>query len=90
VAVSRRVDKSAVVRNRLRRQLKEYFRLHRSGLPVGDYVFIAKPDAANADNNAIRKDLSTIFERTRALKPVAAPGTMPSFLANNDRSPTDT
>lgn len=43
-AVSRKVG-NAVVRNRLRRMLKEMFRRSRSSLPAVDFVFIAKPEA---------------------------------------------
>jgi ribonuclease P protein component len=38
---------NAVVRNRLKRRLREFFRLHRRELPPGrDVVVIAKPAAA--------------------------------------------
>ena len=71
VAVSKRVDKSAVVRNRLRRQIKEAFRLQRANVSAGDYVFVAKPDAANADNRALRIELLSLLDRARTLKPIA-------------------
>ena len=89
VAVSKRVDKSAVVRNRLRRQVKDVFRHRRAELNNGDYVVIAKPDAAKADNRALRSELLSLFERARTLKPVAAPGTMPPCLASDLRKSTD-
>ena len=89
VAVSKRVDKSAVVRNRLRRQVKEVFRHNRAELNNGDYVVIAKPDAAKADNHTLRSELLSLLDRARTLKPVAAPGTMPPCLASDLRKPTD-
>lgn len=89
VAVSKRVDKSAVGRNRLRRQAKEAFRLERDRLHAGDYVFVAKPDAAKADNREVRSELLSLLVRARTLKPVAAPGTMPPSVASPDRKPTD-
>jgi ribonuclease P protein component len=89
IAVSKRVDKSAVVRNRLRRQVKETFRLHRIGIAAGNYVFVAKPEAAKADNRELREDLLVILDRARTLKPVPAPGTMPPCVAGTDRKPTE-
>ena len=46
-SVSRRVG-NAVVRNRVKRRLREFVRLHRTDIAVGrDFVVIAKPGAAN-------------------------------------------
>jgi len=77
VAVSKRVDKSAVGRNRVRRQVKECFRLIRGPLPAGDYVVVAKPEAARAANAALAADLRSLFTRAAALKLIAVPVTMP-------------
>jgi ribonuclease P protein component len=89
VAVSKRVDKSAVVRNRLRRQVKEAFRLQSGHLPAGDYVFVAKIEAAKAENRELRGDLLSALERAQTLKPVPTTGTMPPSVAGTDRKPTE-
>jgi len=89
VTVSKRVDKSAVVRNRLRRQVKEAFRLQRAELSAGDYVFVAKPDAAKADRGVLRSELLSLLARARTLKPNATTGTMPPSVASPDRKSTD-
>ncbi|MND02008.1 ribonuclease P [compost metagenome] len=69
------------MRNRLRRQAKECFRLSRALLQPGDYVLLAKPEAAKADNAAVRAELLSLFERARTLKPMSPPGTMPPSAA---------
>ena len=90
VTVSKRVDKLSVGRNRVRRQIKEVFRCTRMLLPPGDYVVLAKPEAAKADNAALRADLLSLFERARTLKPMAQTGTMPPSDAIPGRTPSDT
>ena len=90
VTVSKRVDKHAVGRNRIRRQIKESFRLLRQSLPPGDYVVLAKPEAAKADNGALRAELLSLFERARTLKPMPSPGTMPPSDAIPGRSSSET
>jgi len=81
ITVSRRVDKTAVGRNRIKRQARECFRKLRADLPPGDYVLLAKPEAAKVDNARLRAELQTLFERARSLKPTPAPGTMPGSAA---------
>lgn len=76
-AISRKVDKRAVVRNRLKRLAREAFRQLRDHLPAGDYVFMAKREAASASPAPLRLDLQRLLERARALKPPAAHVTMP-------------
>jgi len=90
VTVSKRVDKLSVGRNRIRRQIKEVFRLQRATLPAGDFVVLAKPEAAKADNAALRTELLSLFERARTLKPMIPPGTMPPSDAITGRSPSET
>jgi len=78
LAVSRKVDRRAVVRNRIRRVLREHFRLLRNQLPGGDYVLVARPPAASASAAALREACSQLLRRAGALPPPAADGTMPA------------
>lgn len=57
MAVSRRVDRRAVVRNRLRRQIRESFRLAAPALPSLDVVVFARPEAARAPRAEVWRDL---------------------------------
>lgn len=81
MAVSRRVSKRAVVRNRIRRQIRETFRAQRSLLPNVDILLIARIQAASLDNAALRDDLSCIWRKLakqsgQTLKPGDTNGTM--------------
>jgi ribonuclease P protein component len=97
VTVYKRVDKAAVRRNRIRRQIKEVFRKQRATLPPGDYVVLAKPEAGKLDNAGIRAELSNLLERARRLPtpmpdatddtPALNPSTAPAL---NEPTPTGT
>jgi ribonuclease P protein component len=82
MAVSRRVSKRAVVRNRIRRVTREYFRVHRATLPKFDVLLIARTSAAEQTNDALRADLEMLWRKLSALKESTATGTM---RANSDR-----
>ena len=77
MAVSRRVSKRAVVRNRIRRIVRESFRLRRAGLPACDLLLIAQATAAGLSGSELRADLDAVWQRLAALKPSADRPTMP-------------
>lgn len=78
LAVSRKVDRRAVVRNRIRRVLRDHFRQLRALLPPGDYVLVARPTAAAATPAVLREACNTLLRRAGALPAPAADGTMPA------------
>jgi len=66
VTVSRRVG-GAVVRNRVRRYVREVFRQHRDWFADGrDVVFVALPKAAELDYHAVLDDMKRLAQRSRA------------------------
>ena len=77
LAVSRKVDPHAVGRNRIKRALREQFRLLRDRLAGGAYVVVARAAAARTDNQALRASLEQLLLRAGALPPSACAGTMP-------------
>lgn len=82
MAVSRKVSKRAVERNRIRRQIRETFRLIRAQLPSVDLLVIARTSATTLANPALREDLATLWQRLIAAHTAATlnagepPGTM--------------
>jgi len=67
LAISRKVG-GAVVRNRLRRRLREVFRAERSRLQPGwDIVIVPRRQAAGAGFAALRADLLSALERAGLL-----------------------
>lgn len=76
MAVSRRVSKRAVERNRIRRVIREYFRLTRQLLPPLDLLVIARQSAADQTNATLRADLQLLWQKLAALKEIDATGTM--------------
>lgn len=68
--------KRATDRNRLKRLVRECFRLRAATLPPVDLVVTAKPGAATARRAALRADLERLFDRVAALKPTPPAGTI--------------
>jgi ribonuclease P protein component len=63
VTVSRRVG-NAIVRNRVKRRIREWFRRERETLPAGsEVVVIARPDAASLSFQEAARLLSTLATR---------------------------
>ena len=77
LAVSRKVDPHAVGRNRIKRLLRDEFRQLRARLPSGAYVIVARAAAAPLDANELRAVFRDLLQRSGALPPSVAPGTMP-------------
>jgi len=65
LAVSRRVG-NAVVRNRVKRWLREAFRHERASLGGVDVVVIARPSAATAEHDALNASFSKALSRVRS------------------------
>lgn len=57
MAVSRKTSPRAVVRNRIKRAVRESFRRHRQALPAVDMLVIARREAADAPSASLREEL---------------------------------
>jgi len=68
LTVSRRVG-GAVVRTRVKRRLREWFRRHRDLFPTGrDFVVIARPAAATASADEVGRELEAALARLGAAR----------------------
>lgn len=76
LAVSRKVDRRAVVRNRIKRTLRERFRQLRTQLAGGEYVVVARQAAAQAEAARLRAAFERTLVRAGALPASALDGTM--------------
>lgn len=76
LAVSRKVSKRAVARNRIKRVARESFRSCRDQLPDLDVLVIAQPVAEAASRAALRGDLDAAWDKLQTLKLNPAPGTI--------------
>ncbi len=66
ITVSRRVAGLAVVRNRIKRHIRESFRLLKRRLPPVDVVIVANPAAAAAEPTALRRSLAQHLSRVQS------------------------
>ena len=87
LAVSRKVDARAVGRNRIKRVLRETFRLHRDRLAPGSFVVVVKPAAAGIDNVQLAEAFFDVLRRAGALPRPDATGTMHGDIPSRSRGP---
>ena len=66
LAVSRKAVGNAVDRNRLKRIMREVFRLARHELPALDIVVLARPRSADAASAELRRSLQDLLQRMSA------------------------
>jgi ribonuclease P protein component len=63
MAVAVRVAGGSVARNRLRRVIRESFRLHQRELPAADLVVSARPPARSAAASVLRESLAMLWKK---------------------------
>jgi ribonuclease P protein component len=68
VVVSTKVSKSAVRRNRIKRVVREYLRLHMADMPVADYMVIARAKVAGFTNAELLASIEGALLRNKLLK----------------------
>ena len=69
LAISKRVSKRAVERNRLKRLLRESFRRIRGELPPVDVLVMAREQAAGLPGTELLADAEALWRRLAAIRP---------------------
>ncbi|KRQ85944.1 Ribonuclease P protein component [Caloramator mitchellensis] len=68
VSVSKKIGKS-VVRNRVKRLIREAFRVNRQKFKVGhDIIFVARAKSANSSFSDVQKSIFNLLKRAGVLK----------------------
>lgn len=67
IITAKRNVRLAVARNRVRRVIREYFRLNQASLPAVDLVFIAKKGSHAVDSKELRQCLAAMIKRLSIL-----------------------
>jgi ribonuclease P protein component len=75
---SKKVGK-AVVRNRVRRRLKEAYRCLEADLPPSDVAFVAQPRAAEASYAALLSEMARLLGKTGLYRPAGQRGAEPEL-----------
>ena len=65
-SVSRKVGK-AVIRNKVKRRLRECFRPYLGDVKTGLYVIVARPSAAKATFQSLQRDMLYLLRKQNAL-----------------------
>ena len=63
LAISRKVARTAIARNRIKRQIRESFRLHQVSLGALDIVAISRPGVARANNRELGPALEKLWNQ---------------------------
>jgi len=63
LAISKKVSKLAVDRNRIKRLARETFRLKQSTLPMVDIVVLARPSAVKTDNKVLIASFNKLWNK---------------------------
>jgi ribonuclease P protein component len=64
--ISKRKIAKSVGRNRVRRLIRESFRLRRSRLPAVDLIVLPKPETAGLSNQVLYQDLEKLWQKLTA------------------------
>ena len=65
---------NAVTRNRLRRRMKEDFRMLRHTLKPGKYIFVARSAAVSAEPDAMAREMRSLLRRAQLFAEPEAKG----------------
>ncbi len=76
LAISKRVSKRAVERNRIKRLLRESFRRVQHRLPPIDVMVMAREQAAGRPGSELLGEIDALWKRLLPLKREDAPGTI--------------
>jgi ribonuclease P protein component len=68
LAISKRVSKRAVERNRIKRLLRESFRRVRHQLPPVDLMVMAREQAADVPGPELLRDIDTLWKKLLATR----------------------
>jgi ribonuclease P protein component len=63
IIVSKKVAKKAVIRNKVRRRIREIYRLNREDMPQGEMVVIARRPTAEANFPSTKKAFLSLIKR---------------------------
>ena len=63
LAISKKVSKLAVDRNRIKRLARETFRLNQQQLPFLDFVVLARPSAVKTDNKVLIASFNKLWDK---------------------------